>query len=601
MSGHAEKPVAAEVMQIARRSMLHVFRQPAQLVAAIVFPLFLLAVTVSDLHRVSALPHFPTHSYLSFALAFVFVQAALYIVVSAGTDLAQDIQSGFAARLALTRIRRSTLILGLLAGPVAMVLVEALIYLLVGVVGGVHTAAGLPGVLAIVAMSMLMGVAFGSIGFCLALRTGSAESVQAVLPLLFAALFLSSMSLPRSLIHTRWFHDVASVNPVSYLVEAIRSLIITGWDAKALALGFGICGLTAALGLTLAAVSIEGRLRASGDRTRLFAVAAAVAWRASRNYLRDPKLLLPSIVFPLFFFAAFAGGLATIGNAPGFDFPAGYTTFQFVYVLLQAVIYGGVFTGVTIAMDLQSGFTRRLLVAAPQRMGVVLGYVAFGVLRGLVPATALVIAALAAGMHISGPAAAQTTSAGAAQTAARAARPGPRLDLDAAPVPASFHAPPRGASSTARPATLSAATRDQAAAGEPSPLLRPVAAVSIRRADGIDLLGLAALALLANVIASLGGLGLAMRIRSAEAAPLLQMLMFLVLFLSPVYVPLGLVSGWIHGVASVNPVTALLEAGRGLITGQPTLIVTAFAAAAALVALFFAYARRGLLQVERNA
>ena len=101
---------------------------------------------------------------------------------------------------------------------------------------------------------------------------------------------------------------------------------------------------------------------------------AGVAWRTLHNVFTNRSLFLPSMLFPLFFFTAFAGGLSRIAHTPGFDFPDGYTAFQFVFVLLQSAAFGGVFTGFGIARDFESGFGRRLLLAAPHRIGIVLGY-----------------------------------------------------------------------------------------------------------------------------------------------------------------------------------------------------------------------------------
>ena len=108
--------------------------------------------------------------------------------------------------------------------------------------------------------------------------------------------------------------------------------------------------------------------------SRVAGVAGAVAWRSIHRFMTNPQLLIPSIVFPLFFFVAFAGGLSNVSNVPGFDFPSGYTAFQFVFVLLQASAFGGVFTGFSIASDFESGFSRRLLLAAPNRLGILAGY-----------------------------------------------------------------------------------------------------------------------------------------------------------------------------------------------------------------------------------
>ena len=103
-------------------------------------------------------------------------------------------------------------------------------------------------------------------------------------------------------------------------------------------------------------------------------VALGVAWRTTHNALTTPNILIPSIAFPLFFFTAFVGGLSQLSDLPGFEFPAGYTAFQFVFVLLQSAAFGGVFTGFGIARDFEYGFSRRLMLAAPHRSAIIVGY-----------------------------------------------------------------------------------------------------------------------------------------------------------------------------------------------------------------------------------
>jgi ABC-2 type transport system permease protein len=250
----------------------------------------------------------------------------------------------------------------------------------------------------------------------------------------------------------------------------------------------------------------------------LRAVALAVAWRSIHNFLGNPSLLVPALVFPLFFFTSFAGGLSAISNVPGFDFPTGYTAFQFVFVLLQSAAFGGVFTGFGIARDFESGFGRRYLLAASRRGGIVAGYGLAAFFRAVVTWTVLTTVALIAGMNIDG--------------------------------------------------------------------------------SGADIFGLYVLAILVNIAATLWAAGVAMRVRSIQGGPLMQLPVFLILFLAPVYVPLSLLSGWIHAVASVNPVTALLEAGRGFISGDPTTIALAFAIGATLPVLFSLWARGGLKRAE---
>ena len=251
---------------------------------------------------------------------------------------------------------------------------------------------------------------------------------------------------------------------------------------------------------------------------RFRSVALAVAWRNLHNLWTNPALLLPSLLFPLFFLTAFAGGLSRIGQVPGFDFPSGYTAFQYVFVLLQSAAFGGVFTGFAIARDFENGFTRRLLLAAPQRSGIVAGFALAAMARTVVTASVVTIVALAAGMQVGG--------------------------------------------------------------------------------DGIDLVGLAGLTLLTSAAATLWATGVAMRVRTMQAAPMIQIPVFLVLFLAPVYVPVDLLAGWIRDVAHLNPATALIEAGRGFISGGPTEVTIAFAAAAGLVAVFAVWAVRGLRRAE---
>jgi len=235
-------------------------RQPAQLVPAFIFPLFLLAVNTGGLQRATRIPGFPTHSYLTFALAIPFMQGALFSVMNAGTDLARDIESGFLNRLALTPLRGPALLAGLLAGAIVTALAQATTYILVGLVAGASFAAGAAGVAVIFALAILITLGFGAIGLFAALRTGSGEAVQGLFPVLFVTLFLSSMSLPRNLIHTVWFREVATYNPVSYLIEAIRSLLITGWNAQALELGFGLAAAIALAAMVAASVALRNRL-----------------------------------------------------------------------------------------------------------------------------------------------------------------------------------------------------------------------------------------------------------------------------------------------------------------------------------------------------
>ena len=252
---------------------------------------------------------------------------------------------------------------------------------------------------------------------------------------------------------------------------------------------------------------------------RFLSVTRGVAWRSIHNTIVNPAILVPSIVFPLFFLIAFAGGLSRLSHVPHFNYAPGYTSFQFVFVFLQSAAFGGVFTGFAVARDFDSGFARRLLVSAPQRSGIIAGYAVGALLRWALTGTVVTVAALIAGMNVFG--------------------------------------------------------------------------------GGVDLFGLLGLGILMNLVAALWACGLAMFLRTEQAGALIQMPVFILMFLAPVYVPLNLLAGWIHDVARLNPVTTVLEAGRGLLAASPVNVGVAFASLCAAALLLMVFARRGLRSAER--
>jgi ABC-2 type transport system permease protein len=246
-------------------------------------------------------------------------------------------------------------------------------------------------------------------------------------------------------------------------------------------------------------------------------VAWAVAGRQTYKYFTNPAFLAPAL-FPLFFFVAFAGGLTRVGEIPGFNYAAGYIAFQYVWALLQAVTMGGAFTGFSIASDFENGFARRLMLAASNRHGIILGYTLASLVRAFMTGTLVTVLALVSGMPITG---------------------------------------------------------------------------------GFDFFGLIALAILANIAATLFGAGIAMMLRTQQAGPVIRTPIFLVLFLAPVFVPLNLLTGWIETVARLNPFTAILDAARGFLAGDPQNVLPAFAISAALILALSLWAVFGLRQAER--
>jgi ABC-2 type transport system permease protein len=252
----SESHLLDQTLAVAHRAIVRTLRQRALIVFPMIFPLILFAINGSALTPATRIPGFPTTNYRDFLIAMPFVQGAMFVSISAGVDLARDIESGFLSRLALTPLRGEALLVGQLGGALVLGVIQAIVYLLVGLATGVTFASGVGGAFVLLALSILIAFAFASLGGLLALRFGTGEAVQGIFPLLFVTLFLSSSSLPRNLISVTWFRDVATYNPISYLLEALRSLVITGWDAQALALGFGfaIALLVISLGLSQAAM-----------------------------------------------------------------------------------------------------------------------------------------------------------------------------------------------------------------------------------------------------------------------------------------------------------------------------------------------------------
>jgi ABC-2 type transport system permease protein len=256
----APPALSGQIIALARRSIVRTLRQPAAIVPATLFPLILLAINSAGLDSATDLPGFPTDSYLTFALAFAFLQAGVFAVIGAGQNLAEDRQSGFFDRMQLTPIRAPALLAGQLAGTLALGMLQAFTYISVGLLAGGHIQAGIPGVIVLIALATVISLAFGSIGLFAGMRANSPESVQSIFPLIFVFLFMSSMSLPRNLIETDWFRTVATYNPVSYMIEGLRSLLIFGWDGEALALGFGCALGVLAIGLTAASLALRQRM-----------------------------------------------------------------------------------------------------------------------------------------------------------------------------------------------------------------------------------------------------------------------------------------------------------------------------------------------------
>ncbi len=253
-------PALVQSATLGRRAVVRTARQPANVIFPLIFPMLLLAVNAGGLKAETNLPGFPTSSFLAFALAVPFIQGALLATINANVEFARDIQTGFLNRLALTPVRGLVLLVGQLGGLITIALVQAVFYLVVGLAFGVRLASGVGGAAVLLLLETVIALAFASLGSWAALRTGSTEAVQGLFPVFFVFLFLSSMNIPRNLIEADWFRWVATVNPVSYLIEAVRALVITGWDWQTIGLGFAVAIGMSIVGFVLATRALWSRL-----------------------------------------------------------------------------------------------------------------------------------------------------------------------------------------------------------------------------------------------------------------------------------------------------------------------------------------------------
>jgi ABC-2 type transport system permease protein len=263
-AAHASPRVAlAQAVVLARRSVVGTLRQPQMWIPSILFPLLIAAVNTAALQRSTRLEGFPdVDSYLDFLLPATVLQGVMFGAISAGSELALDIQNGFFDRLLASPVARLSILVGRLSGAAVLAAVQALVFVLVFLVFGASIAGGLPAVLVLVVTAVLLAVAVGGFGVAIALRSGSQEVVQNFFPLLFVLLYLSSAFFPVALM-TGWYHDVASANPLSTMIDGVRALVISGYAGRDALRAVGLSALAAVLALAFALTQLRYRLRAA--------------------------------------------------------------------------------------------------------------------------------------------------------------------------------------------------------------------------------------------------------------------------------------------------------------------------------------------------
>ena len=249
------------VASLGRRALSVQFRRAQLLMPTFVLPLMLLAVISSGTSAGRDLEAFPeTSSYLGFVVAGTLLQGALLAGLTAGIALASDIEGGFFDRMLAAPVRRSSLVLGRLAGTLGLAVLQMAWFLLVALLFGASYPGGVLGALGAAALAAITAVGIGGLACAIAIRTGSMNLMQSIFPFVFVLLFTAPAFFPRDLL-TPTLHDLAAYNPLTYVVEGARGLLQD--DAT---LGDPLLGTVAALGLAAFATALA--VLALRDRAR---------------------------------------------------------------------------------------------------------------------------------------------------------------------------------------------------------------------------------------------------------------------------------------------------------------------------------------------
>ena len=245
---------------LSRRAIVNTIRQPAAILPAMIFPLFFMALSSSAFERSTGLPGFPpVDSFLQFLVCTTIIQGALFGSIAAGANMATDIEGGFFDRLIASPVTRTSILVGRVAGAALLGFVQAWVFFGAASVFGMRSEGGFVSMLLVAVVAGIFSAGVGSVAVAFALKTGSTEAVQGSFPLMFAALFLSSGFFPRDLMNG-WFETVASLNPLSHLIEGLRTQVIEGVQVTPYVSALGIAVVVFVAGTLIGAAALRGRL-----------------------------------------------------------------------------------------------------------------------------------------------------------------------------------------------------------------------------------------------------------------------------------------------------------------------------------------------------
>ena len=251
----------AQAYELARRSTVNTWRQPQAWVPGLFFPLMLTAVYAAQFAKAIRQPGFPpVDSYLDFVLPASVLQAVAFGATGGAAELAKDIENGFFDRLVSSPVSRVSILVGRIAGSAIFAGLQAGVIMAILMAFGVTIRGGAVGALVIIVTAVLLALGIGGLGLVLALRSGSQEIVQSTFPVLFVLLFVSGTFWPTRLMKGL-YGDVARHNPITWIIEPLRELVITGWSWSAAGRALGITIALASLTTTFAFITLRSRLR----------------------------------------------------------------------------------------------------------------------------------------------------------------------------------------------------------------------------------------------------------------------------------------------------------------------------------------------------
>jgi len=255
----ARSGLLKSILLVTKRSLVTIFRTPEALLPPVAISLFFLVIYDSTLGRASSfIPDLGANSYLGFILPLSIVSSSLSGAGVAAQNLVRDLESGYFDKLLLTPIRRSALLIGpILSGAVILGL-QAAIVVLIGLILGLKPETGVPGLLVVVGIAVFLGTGFAGFTVSAALGSNSAAATQGASFIFFPLTFLAPTFVPLELLDG-WLKTAAQLNPITYVLEAMRALINTGWEADLLWKALLACLLLGSAMYALAAFALRVR------------------------------------------------------------------------------------------------------------------------------------------------------------------------------------------------------------------------------------------------------------------------------------------------------------------------------------------------------